>query len=82
MLGVILATYREFEERIPLVSETKLSKTERVEAVLRNSFGKVTKRCISQACPDISTTIERALADLLANDKTEKTKPSSVPPKP
>lgn len=82
MLGVILATYREFEERIPLVSEAKLSKTERIEAVLRNSFGKVTKRCISQACPDISTTIERALANLLANGKAEKTEAPALPTNP
>lgn len=82
MLGVILATYREFEERIPPVSETKLIKTEREEAALRDSFGKVTKRHSSQACPDISTTIERALANLLANGKAEKTEAPALPTNP
>ncbi len=83
MLGVILVAYREFEERIPLVSEAKLTKTEREEAALRDPFGKVTKRHSSQACPDISTTtIKRALANLLANGKAEKTEASTLPANP
>ena len=82
MLGAILAAYREFEERISLVSETKFSKTENVEAVLHDSFGKVTKRCISQVRSDISTTIEHALANLLANGKAEKAEASTLPANP
>lgn len=61
MPGTILAAYRELEERMSLVSKTKLTKTERVEAVLRDSFGKVTKRYVSQTCPDINTTPSNAL---------------------
>lgn len=73
MLGAILATYREFEERVSAVADARLTKAERVEAVLRGSVGKVTKRDIAAACPDISqTTIERALSDLLAGGKIEK----------
>ncbi|MBU5406104.1 hypothetical protein KQI08_09310 [Paraeggerthella hongkongensis] len=64
------------------MSETKLIKTEREEAALRDSFGKVTKRHSSQACPDISTTIERALANLLANGKAEKTEAPALPTNP
>lgn len=83
MLNAILAAYREFEERIPLVSEAKLIKTEREEAALRDSLGKVTKRHSSQACPDISTTtIKRALANLLANGKAEKTEAPALPTNP
>ena len=73
MLGVILAAYREFEGRVSLVAGAKLTKAERVEAVLRDSAGKVTKRTVLQACPDISKiTVERALASLLAEGKIEK----------
>lgn len=73
MLGAILATYREFEERVCALVDAKLTKTERVEAMLRSSVGKVTKRDIAAACPDISqTTIERALSDLLTGDKIQK----------
>lgn len=74
MLGVILAAYRDFEGRVSTVSLAKLSKTERVEAVLRDRLGKVTKADIAEACPDISaTTIERALSSLLKAGKIEKT---------
>ena len=73
MLGAILAAYREFEERVSVVADSKLTKAERVEAVLRDSIGKVAKRDIAVACPDISqTTIERALSDLLAGGRIEK----------
>ena len=74
MLGVILAAYRDFENRVSAVSLAKLSKAERVEAVLRDSLGKVTKADIAEACPDISaTTIERALSFLLKTGKIAKT---------
>lgn len=73
MLGTILATYREFEERVCTVVDARLTKAERVEGVLRNSVGKVTKHDIAVACPDISqTTIERALSDLLTGGKIQK----------
>ena len=73
MLGAILAIYREFEERVCAVADARLTKAERVEAMLRRSVGKVTKRDIAAACPDISqTTIERALADLLTGGKIQK----------
>ena len=74
MLGAIPATYREFEERVSAAADARLTKAERVEAVLRSSVGKTTKRDIAAACPDISqTTIERTLSDLLADGKIEKT---------
>lgn len=73
MLGAILATYREFEERVCTVVDARLTKAERVEAMLRSSVGKVTKHDITAACPDISqTTIERALSDLLTGGKIQK----------
>ena len=73
MLGTILATYREFEERVCAVVDARLTKAERVETKLRSSVGKVTKRDIAAACPDISqTTIERALSDLLTGGKIQK----------
>lgn len=73
MLGIILAAYREFEDRVSLVTGARLSKAERVEAVLRGSVGKVTKGDILESCPDISKiTVERALAALLVDGKVEK----------
>lgn len=73
MLGVILATYRDFEDRAVTVSAAKLTKAERVENVLRNGIGKITKSEITDACPGISiTTIERVLSALLKTEKIRK----------
>ena len=73
MLGVVLAAYRDFESRVSLVTSAKLTKAERVEAILREGVGKVTKADIVETCPDISKiTIERALAELLEAGKIEK----------
>lgn len=73
MLGVILAAYHDFEDRAVAVSAAKLTKAERVEDVLQNSIGKITKSEIADACPDISiTTIERVLSALLKTGKIRK----------
>ena len=72
-LGVILAVYRDFESRVEDVLGTGLSKPKRVEKVLAESVGMVTKSDIVRECPDISlTTIERTLHDLLEEGKAEK----------
>ena len=73
MLGVVLASYRDFESRVEGLIVSRKSKPERVEAVLERHLGKMTKRDILAECPDISTTtVERALRDLLASGKVEK----------
>lgn len=73
MLGVILASYHDFESRLSLVSRVGASKPERIEAYLRDHLGTVRKSEIAQALPDISeTTIERTLATLLKTGKIEK----------
>ncbi len=64
-LGVILAAYREFSERVKLVTESN-RKPNRVRDVIKGHLGKITKTEIMQQCPDISqTTIQRALNDLV-----------------
>ncbi len=66
MLGVIVAAYRELDERIGLLTDKTLSKSDRVREVIRNRLGKITKSEIMEQCPDISqVTVQRALADLL-----------------
>ena len=73
MLGVVLASYRDFESRVEGLIVSRKSKPERVEAVLERHLGKVTKRDILAECPDISTTtVERALRGLLASGRVEK----------
>ncbi len=52
ILGVILAAYRDFEERVNLVG-TKMSAREMVEKAVRVKIGKFTKSDIMELCPEI-----------------------------
>ena len=64
-LGVILAAYREFSDRVKIVGENT-RKPNRVRDIIHDHLGKITKAEIMQQCPDISqTTIQRALNDLV-----------------
>ena len=65
MLGTVVAAYREFSGRIELLTNAKLTKSDRVREIIRNHVGPITKAEIVMLCPDISeVTVERALADL------------------
>lgn len=68
-LGVVLNAYREFSNRVEWLTTKGISKTDRVQAVIENKIGKITKKEIMDLCPDISqTTIEKALSDLVRQD--------------
>lgn len=70
MLGVIVAAYREFFERAQIIEEKKVSKTDRVEDLIKNHLGTITKKEIADNLTGISmTTIQRTLADLLKQEK-------------
>ncbi|MCD8123060.1 MAG: Fic family protein [Clostridiales bacterium] len=65
-LGIILKAYNEFENRVEHLKTRTLSKPERIRAMIDQKVGKITKREIMEACPDISkTTVERTLTDLV-----------------
>lgn len=66
-LGVILAAYREFSDRVKIMTENT-RKPNRVRAIIKGHLGKITKTEIMQQCPDVSqTTIQRALNDLVGS---------------
>ena len=68
MLGVIIAAYRDFADRLELLTDRELSKPDRVREVIKSRLGKITKSEIMEQCPDVSqVTVQRALADLLKN---------------
>lgn len=68
MLGVIIAAYKDFSDRVEILITKGLSKPERVREILRNSIRKLTKAEIMAQCPDIGErTVERALAALQEN---------------
>ncbi len=73
ILGAILSAYRELENRVNLLSTSNLSKAERIEELIKQTLGKITKAEIIEKCPDISAiTVERTLKDLLDKGKIEK----------
>lgn len=73
MLGVIINAYREFETRVKLVTDSDLSKPDRIREIMKNHIGMITKSELMEMNPDISdTTIQRTLADLLKRRNTKK----------
>lgn len=62
LLGTIIAAYRDFDDRIQIVSTTSL---ETVKKAIDNSIGKFTKKDILELCPSLSaSTVERHLKKL------------------
>lgn len=73
MLGVVVKAYNEFEDRVEHLRHRKMSKADRIKDLIEKTPGKISKKEIAQACPDISvTTIERTLAELVASGIIEK----------
>lgn len=72
-LGILLKAYREFEDRVEHLKYRKLSKPERIRAVIEQKVGKITKKEIMERCPDISkVTVERTLTELVKAGAIEK----------
>lgn len=66
MLSILLACYREFNERVNIWDNKPLAKSKRIADIIKNTLGAVTKTEIKQQCPDIAEiTVQRALADLV-----------------
>lgn len=73
MLGIVVKAYNEFEDRVEYLHHRKMSKADRIKALIEKTPGKISKKEIAQACPDISvTTIERTLAELVASGYIDK----------
>lgn len=73
MLGVIVKAYKEFESRVKLLTDSDLSKTDRIREIIKYHLGTITKSELMEMNPDISdTTIQRTLADLLKSGKIQK----------
>lgn len=68
MLGVILSAYRDFSSRVRVLTTSGLSKPERIQEIIKDTLGKITKTEIIQKCPDISQiTVQRTLNELVKN---------------
>lgn len=73
MLGVIIAAYSDFSDRVEVLITKGLSKPDRVREIIRNSSRKMTKAEIMAQCPDVSPkTVQRALESFLASGEVLK----------
>jgi len=73
-LGIVRKAYNAFEERVSYLQHRGLSKPDRIKAVIDRKIGKITKKDILEACPDISkVTVERTLSSLVGNGYLVKT---------
>ena len=70
LLGVVVASYREFFERTKLITSVKMSKPERIAEEIRNHIGTITKAELVEQVPDVSqTTVQRTLTELTKQGK-------------
>ena len=72
ILGTVISTYRDFEDRMELASE-KLSALEMVRKVVRSQIGKITKTQVLSLCPSLSaSSVEAALKKLVKSSELTK----------
>ena len=65
-LSILTGAYNDFEDRVAYLKYRKMSKPDRIMAVLEKTVGKITKKEIMERCPDISqVTVERTLTQLV-----------------
>ncbi len=65
-LGIILSAYKDFSERVTYIANKSMTAAQRVEEIIGNKVGKITKKEIVTMCPDLNDgTIERALTELV-----------------
>ena len=70
LLGVVVASYREFFERTKLITSVKMSKPERIAEEIKNHIGTITKAELVEQIPDVSqTTVQRTLTELTKQGK-------------
>ena len=70
LLGTIISAYRDFEDRMEIISP---SSEDTVRKAVESRIGKFTKRAITELCPNISaSTVERNLRAMVNNGELEK----------
>ncbi len=69
-LGIILNAYKEFDSRINIVENKKVTAYDRIIDIFKESIIPIDKAFIINKCPDLSeTTIERTLNKLIKENK-------------
>ncbi len=72
-LGIILNAYKDFDSRINIVENKKITAYDRIIGIFKENIIPIDKAFIINKCPNLSeTTIERILNKLLKKDKIVK----------
>lgn len=72
-LGVLAAAYRDFSQRVQVLTLSGISKPDRIREIIKNTLGPITKAQILAQCPDVSNvTVQRTLAQLQKADEIRK----------
>lgn len=72
-LGVVAAAYRDFSQRVQVLTLSGISKPDRIREIIKNTLGPITKAQILAQCPDVSNvTVQRTLAQLQKADEIRK----------
>lgn len=72
ILGIVLSAYRDFEERLEIVSEKKTAR-QMVQDAFSVKIGKITKSDIMELCPTLSrSAVEKALRELVESGEIQK----------
>ena len=65
-LSIFLRAYKDFSNRIEYMTNKKMTAKERILLLIEKNISKISKKQITEICPDISvTTIEKALNELI-----------------
>ena len=76
ILGIILAAYKDFEDRMDLIG-VKLSALEIVRRASKNKLGRFNKQDIRELCPNLSdSSIEGALRKMLSSGELKRERKS------
>ena len=71
-LSILIAAYRDFEDRFAIVEEKKPA-LEKVRLAAQNKIGKFTKQDIHELCPSLSiSSIEGALRKLVESGELKR----------
>lgn len=71
-LGIIIKAYKELEDRVGYIENTKGSKSDRIEKAIEGKLGYFTKNEIRNTCPDVGeATINRVFEKLKGEGKIE-----------
>ena len=72
-LGIILNAYKEFDSRISIIENKKITTYDRIIDIFKNNIIPIDKAFVTNKCPDLSeTTIERILNKLLKEENIVK----------